>query len=48
MTDPNHVFGVNGVSLMYQNYGKDLTEQEVIDLIAYLLTLKHEGDDHHD
>lgn len=40
MTDPNHVFAVNGVSLMYQNYGKELTTQQVNDLIAYLLTLK--------
>ena len=40
MEDPNHVFAINGVSLMYQNYGKDLTEQEINDLIAYLVTLK--------
>lgn len=26
--------------VMYQNYGKDLTEQEINDLVAYLLTLK--------
>jgi hypothetical protein len=25
---------------MYQNYGKDLTEQQINDLIAYLMTLK--------
>ena len=26
--------------VMYQNYGKDLSEQEINDLVAYLLTLK--------
>jgi mono/diheme cytochrome c family protein len=26
--------------VMYQNYGKDLTEQEIDDLVAYLMTLK--------
>lgn len=26
--------------VMYQNYGKDLTEQEINDLVAFLLTLK--------
>jgi mono/diheme cytochrome c family protein len=26
--------------VMYQNYGKDLTEQEINDLVAYLMTLK--------
>ncbi len=40
MTDPTHIFAVNGMSLMYQDYGKDLTEQQTDDLIAYLLTLK--------
>lgn len=40
MTDPDHVFAVNGVSLMYQSYGKELTEQQISDLVAYLLTLK--------
>jgi cytochrome c2 len=40
MTDSTHVFGANGVSMMYQNYGKDLTEQQINDLIAYLMTLK--------
>jgi cytochrome c2 len=48
MEEPGHVYGANGISIMYQNYGKDLTEQEVNDLIAYLLTLKHEGDEHND
>lgn len=38
--DAGHIFGVNGVSIMYQNYGKDLTEQQINDIIAYLLTLK--------
>lgn len=33
---------VDGFSqgIMYQNYGKDLTEREVDDLVAFLLTLK--------
>ena len=26
--------------VMYQNYGKDLTEQEINDLVAFLMTLK--------
>lgn len=26
--------------IMYQNYGEDLTEQEINDLVAYMLTLK--------
>ena len=26
--------------IMYQNYGKDLTEQEINDLVAYMLALK--------
>lgn len=43
MTDPNHVFAVNGVSLMYQNYGKELTDQQINDLVAYLLTLKEDS-----
>jgi len=29
---------ISGV--MYQNYGKDLTEQEINDLVAFLMTLK--------
>jgi cytochrome c2 len=40
MEDPNHAYAVNGVSLMYQNYGKDLTLEEINDLLAYLMTLK--------
>jgi cytochrome c2 len=40
MTDPTHVFAANGVSIMYQNYGKDLTEQQINDLIVYLMTLR--------
>ncbi len=40
MEDPSHVFATNGVSLMYQNYGKDLNEQQIADLVAYLMTLK--------
>ncbi len=27
-------------NVMYQNYGKDLTDQDVNDLVAYLMTLK--------
>lgn len=26
--------------VMYQNYGKDLSEQEIADLVAFLMTLK--------
>lgn len=43
MTDPNHIYAVNGVSLMYQNYGKELTEEQINDLVAYLLTLKEDS-----
>jgi nitric oxide reductase subunit C len=35
-----HVFSVNGVSLMFQDYAKHLTPEQVNDLVAYLLTLK--------
>jgi cytochrome c2 len=35
-----HVFAANGVSLMYQNYKTDLTEAQINDLVAYLLTQK--------
>ncbi len=34
------VFSVNGVSLMYQEYAKHLSEQQINDLVAYLMTLK--------
>ena len=37
-TDSN-VYSASGVSLMFQQYGDYLTEEEVNDLIAYLLTL---------
>lgn len=39
--DPN-VYVVNGFQpdVMYQNFGKELTDQEVADLTAYLMTLK--------
>jgi len=38
---PNaHVTEGFTAGVMYQNYGKDLTEQEINDLVAYLLTLK--------
>jgi cytochrome c553 len=35
-----HIFSVNGVSLMFQDYAKHLTPEQVNDLVAYLLTLK--------
>jgi cytochrome c551/c552 len=35
-----HVFSINGTSIMYQDYAKHLTEQQINDLVAYLLTLK--------
>jgi len=38
--DGNHVYAANGMSLMYQTYAKDLTPQQIEDLVAYLLTLK--------
>jgi mono/diheme cytochrome c family protein len=37
--DP-HLFSVNGVSLMYQDYAKHLSEEQINDLVAYLMTLK--------
>ena len=41
ITNPNaHVTEGFTAGIMYQNYGKDLTEQEINDLVAYLLTLK--------
>jgi cytochrome c553 len=35
-----HTFAVGGTSLMFQDYAKHLTDQQINDLIAYLLTLK--------
>lgn len=41
ITNPDaHVVEGFTPGLMYKNYGKDLSEQEVADLVAYLLTLK--------
>lgn len=34
------VFSVNGTSLMFQDYAKYLTPDQINDLVAYLLTLK--------
>ena len=41
ITDP-HVFVVEGFveGMMYQNYGTDLTDREINDLVAYALTLE--------
>jgi sulfur-oxidizing protein SoxX len=41
ITDPN-VFVVEGFAegMMYQNYGTDLTDREINDLVAYALTLE--------
>ena len=41
ITDPN-AYIVEGFTadVMYQNYGEELTEQEINDLVAYTLTLK--------
>ncbi|HEX9115507.1 MAG TPA: cytochrome c [Anaerolineae bacterium] len=41
IVDPN-IYIVSGYqpNVMYQNYGKDLSSQEVNDLVAYLMTLK--------
>jgi nitric oxide reductase subunit C len=36
----DHVFSVAGQSLMFQDYAKELTAEQVDDLIAYLLTLR--------
>lgn len=30
-------------NIMYQNFGKDLSEQDIADLVAYLMTLTEEG-----
>lgn len=35
-----HVVDGFTAGVMYQNYGTDLTEQQIDDLVAYLLTLK--------
>jgi nitric oxide reductase subunit C len=40
MEEAGHIYSVNGVSLMYQTYGKDLTKDQIDNLVAYLLTLK--------
>lgn len=41
ITNPNaHVTEGYAQGVMYQNYGADLTEQEINDLVAYLLSLK--------
>jgi len=41
ITNPNaHVTEGFVSGVMYQNYGKDLSEQEINDIVAYLLTLK--------
>jgi mono/diheme cytochrome c family protein len=41
ISDPNaHVTEGFAPGVMYQNYGKDLSEQEINDIVAYLLTLK--------
>ncbi len=41
IVDPN-AYVVKGFSpnLMYQNYGKDLSAQEIADLVAFMMTLK--------
>ena len=36
----NQVFAAAGTSLMFQDYAKALTPQQIDDLVAYLLTLK--------
>lgn len=35
-----HIYAAGGQSLMYQNYAKDLTPQQINDIVAYMLTLK--------
>jgi cytochrome c2 len=40
VTPDAHVTEGFSAGIMYQNYGKDLTEQEINDLVAYLMTLK--------
>jgi nitric oxide reductase subunit C len=34
------VYAAGGMSLMYQDYAKDLTPAQIADLVAYLLTLR--------
>jgi len=36
----DHIYGVGGQSLMYQDYAKHLSDAQVNDLVAYLLTLR--------
>lgn len=38
--EAGHIYSNNGMSLMYQDYGKVLTEAQINDLVAYLMTLK--------
>ncbi len=41
ITNPNaHVTEGYAQGVMYQNYGTDLTEQEINDLVAFLMSLK--------
>ena len=40
VTPDAHVTEGFTAGVMYQNYGKDLTEQEINDLVAYLMSLK--------
>ncbi len=44
IVDPNaEIAGGFQPDIMYQNYGKELTEQQINDLVAFLMTLKGEG-----
>jgi cytochrome c553 len=38
--EPNKVYSAGGVSLMFQDYAAKLTESQIEDLVAYLMTLK--------
>jgi len=40
VTPDAHISEGFTAGVMYQNYSKDLTEQEINDLVAYLMTLK--------
>lgn len=40
LTPDAHITEGFTAGVMYPNYGKDLTEQEINDLVAYLMTLK--------